>query len=157
MRYLGVDPGLRSTGWATLEPEGIRFGVVRCTRTDEYRIPAILGYLPPPQDFDVVRVERMIYRGENSKGNLQGLLDLQLLAGAIGGRYSRARGCDYGWLAPHEWKGSLPASVLLQRLLSEHSQVLTHAQKIELSTMPGKLDAAAAIGIVRFAAGLPLT
>lgn len=155
MRYLGVDPGLRSTGWAALEPEGIRFGAVSPPRGLDGRISAIMGQLPPPHDFDIVRVERMIYRGENSKGNVQGLLDLQLLAGAIGGRYSRS--CDYGWLAPHEWKGSLPASVLLQRLLSEHSQVLTHAQKIELSTMPGKLDAAAAIGIVRFAAGLPLT
>lgn len=156
LRYLGIDPGLHSTGWAYLDSAGVRFGVVRVPRNLLGRIHYVLNSLPVARhDVDVVRIERMIYRGANAKGSLQGLLDLQLLAGAIGGRYGVC--CDVDWVAPHEWKGTLPAQVLLDRLLSEQSHVLTHAQKIELDSLPGKLDAAAAIGIVRFAAGLPLT
>lgn len=156
MRYLGVDPGLNSTGWATLDPVGLKFGAVRPPRGALYaRVKHVLNGLPERWRVDAVCVERMIFRGENSKGSAQGLIDLSVLVGAVTGWYAAESLVKLA--APHEWKGSLPAQVLLDRLLSEHSQVLTHAQKIELSTMPGKLDAAAAIGIVRFAAGLPLT
>lgn len=145
---LGVDPGLRCTGWALRGSDALfDFGVIRppTRATLDEKIYHVICSLPHRERVSKVIVERMWSRGARGLGSPQGLLDLQLLAGAVGGAYPRRL-----WATPQEWKGTLPVYTLYKRLCNDPRLSLAQRERlIELEGGPKApgLDAAAAIGL----------
>jgi hypothetical protein len=152
MRLVAVDPGLVCTGWATYDlrdRELCEFEVIRSRRTDslDARIAYVLSRLPEANE---AAAERMQHRGQNSRGSAQKILDLQLLAGAIGGKYPTR------WLRPQDWKATLPIDVYVARLLAA-GWFAPHADLLRDFSRQAQRDAAASIGIGRRALGLPIS
>ena len=104
---LAIDPGLSTLGWAFFEGGELKdCGLSRTVAKDLYsRIEHHRASIRRYSDLGPVVVERMAWRGKHNKGNPQDLMDLSLLAGALGTH----------WLLPGEWKGSVPRDVEQQR------------------------------------------
>ncbi len=109
-RFLSIDPGLGCTGVAAWR--GGRLVTVTLIRSEknaplntrireiQYAISLFENIVPPGHSLPRY-CERMQFRYGNNRGDPQHLLDLNLLAGALGTH----------WITPNEWKGTLPREI----------------------------------------------
>ncbi len=112
MAFLSIDPGLRHTGWALWEGDRlVSCGLSRARsmalteRVWEHRANI-------PLASEQRCCERMQARYGNAKGDVQDLIDLNLLAGALGNE----------WITVREWKGSMPRAVEQRRTFQTLSE-----------------------------------
>ncbi len=104
MAFLSIDPGLRHTGWALWEGDRlVSCGLSRVEQkmTFSERVWAHVANVPMSGKFEQRYCERMQARYGNARGDVQDLIDLNLLAGALGNE----------WVTVREWKGSMPRAV----------------------------------------------
>ena len=130
MRFLSIDPGLTCTGVAAWRGgKLVAVELIRSeknaplnTRIKETKLALKRLDFGVCLDADFRYCERMQYRYGNNKGDPQLLLDLNLLAGALGTH----------WITPNEWKGSLPREIEQHRtraLLEPEELALLEAVK----------------------------
>ena len=111
-RLLSIDPGSEVTGWALWENAvlygcGVSKAPKGCTSLEartRYHVQYMKLVLVERdiENLPILRVcERMTARGKFSIVDAQDLIDLNLVAGALGE-------C---WVTPAEWKGSVPRAV----------------------------------------------
>ncbi len=145
MRFLSIDPGLACTGVAAWR--GGKLVAVELIRSEKNaplttRIGDIWGKV---KTFELEHnnyggglryCERMQFRHGNNKGDPQILLDLNLLAGALGTH----------WITPNEWKGTLPREIEQHR-----TRALLEPEELQLleAVKPASLahNAWSAVGI----------
>ncbi len=113
MRFLSIDPGLACTGvafWKESKLVAVTLIRTEANRPLNTRIRDVATALQAfeqgvhPVGGLIRYCERMQFRHGNNKGDPQILIDLNLLAGALGGPQAH-------WLTPNEWKGSLPRDI----------------------------------------------
>ncbi len=108
MAFFTVDPGLAKVGWARWDDGQCRLadcGLSKSSSKDfRTRIADHLSNIGIVSS-DRVVCERMQARYGNAKGDVQDLIDLNLLAGALGNE----------WITVREWKGSMPRKIKQNR------------------------------------------
>jgi hypothetical protein len=112
---LSIDPGVKDTGFALFEGGRlVDCGVLSFKgRTDDFNevIAFYQSELADMRDMaSLILCERMQFRFGNERANPQRIIDLNLLAGALGRDI---------WVKPQEWKGSVPKDVHNRRVLSK--------------------------------------
>lgn len=114
MNILGIDPGLRACGVASVTGEGHWYaGTIRPkTRTLQERIQEIVRHMPRiPWDLIVIEMPQ-IYQGYKQEGDPNDLLRLSLLVGAL------IVSLDGEILLPlpSQWKGQVPKEIHHRRI-----------------------------------------
>jgi len=107
-RLLAVDPGGACLGWAYFEGgllRGCGLSRTKAKTVDEraaHHRRELACFFP-----DRVVCERMTWRGRRSKATPQDLMDLNVIAGALGRE----------WVTPAQWKGHAPKEIHQPRIL----------------------------------------
>ena len=141
-RFLSIDPGLSCTGVAAWNGGRLTYiGLIKTNahsplntriRDSAQKVAAIAS----TYGCETRYCERMQFRHGNNKGDPQILIDLNLLAGALGTH----------WITPNEWKGTLPREIEQHR-----TRALLEADELALleAVKPASLahNAWSAVGI----------
>ena len=141
---LAIDPGGACLGWAFFDSGGV---LTACglSRTKEKTIDGrVLDHRTVLAKMAVVvdRIvcERMTWRGRQTKSGPQDLMDLNVIAGAMGTE----------WVTPAEWKGHVPKDIHQPRILKA---LTPEERKIVMAVGPPSLrhNAIDAVGIGLYA------
>lgn len=152
-RVLGIDPGARSFGWATIDGGRlIRCGLERADDREALARLVSRFALPGPKDGAVAVVELpRVYPQKQWKGDPADLIQVAVTAGQL--VQVLAPWCDVQLVEPHAWKGSVPKDVMTRRiraLLDDDERAIVERCGAPSSLRHNVLDAA---GIALWKAG----
>lgn len=151
---LCIDPGLRHCGTALFNQGGrlheaalIKVGsnIVRGPKAHRAMALEVYGTYTGIMNLTRVILEfpRIYPRAAQQKGDLNDLLDLAGVDGAIAGLFS---GCEILHVFPSDWKGQVPKPIMTKRIYSK----LSEAEKAVLANKDHNTLDAVGIGLHHF-------
>jgi hypothetical protein len=164
---LGIDPGLRAIGWATVEDDGTLFacGLARGALSGrgpdawgtvvlEAKVQIVQTGAPALAGLGGLRVVcefPQVYAPGKGKGDPADLLELAAIVGALSEALGRG---GFRTVLPRAWKGNVPKEIMTDRILASLSATdstvyVTGTARVPVYLRHNVLDA---IGIAKWAA-----
>ncbi len=159
---LGVDPGLRESGWALFQgKELLRAGLARSPERTErgpiawramaYALEADVAKHTPLSNISTLVLEgQQVYRTAQQRGDQDDLLQLAGVNGAISVLFKHVT--DVWLYLPRVWKGQVPQKIFAMRM----SRSLTEVEEARVNVCPSSLrhNTLHALGLTRFHLGI---
>lgn len=109
LTFTAIDPGVHCVGWAKFNAGSfLSCGLLQSEKSIEDSAIYFAAYMRKLGNMYVIEVPQ-IYTPRKMKGDPNDLINVALVAGAIGGASVKTK-----YVRPHTWKGSIPKTKNLQ-------------------------------------------